>query len=296
MLGYFGFLRAAEFTVSNLASFSPAIHLSVANIFQSPTCLRVRIKVSKMDPFRQGCHIHIGLGRAALCAVHALLAYLSVRGNVPGPLFLVANGQPLSHSILTDWLQQIFSTMGIEGNFSSHSFGIGASTVAASNGIPDHLIQALGRWTSNAYQLYIHTPSEALAGISGQLAWHRVSLPLVIHSSFYIAVEFSTKLLGACTAVFGVALTVSCFRCNCCAWCLGLLESEVPFHSCSLAAPFSSTKEIPVGWKPLAGLSWIPPPHARALPGFTNFVGTNAQAHLLVMSLNYWWHAQQETN
>ena len=31
MLGYFGFLRAAEFTVPNLASFPPAIHLSVAD-------------------------------------------------------------------------------------------------------------------------------------------------------------------------------------------------------------------------------------------------------------------------
>ena len=82
MLGYFGFLHAAEFTVPNLASFSPAIHLPVADIavdsLQSPTCLSVRIKVSKTDPFRQGCHIHIGLGRAPLCAVHALLAYLSV--------------------------------------------------------------------------------------------------------------------------------------------------------------------------------------------------------------------------
>ena len=49
---------------------------------------------------------------------------------------------------------------------------------------------------------------------------------------------------------------------------------------------FSSTKEILVGWGPLAGLPWRPPPHARALRGCTNFVGTNAQAHLLVMSLN----------
>ena len=174
MLGYFGFLRAAEFAVPNLASFSSAIHLSVADItvdsHQSPTCLRVRIKASKTDPSRQGCHIHIGLGRAPLCAVQALLTYLSVRGNVPGPLFLLANGQPLSRAILTDWLRQIFSTAGIEGNFSSHSFRIGAATVAACNGIPDHLIQALGRWTSNAYLLYIRTPSEALAGFSGQLA------------------------------------------------------------------------------------------------------------------------------
>ena len=98
--------------------------------------------------FRQGCHIHIGLGRAPLCAVHALLAYLSVRGNVPGPLFLLVNAQPLSRAILTDWLRQIFSTVGTEGNFSSHSFRIGAATVAARNGIPDHLIQALGRWTT----------------------------------------------------------------------------------------------------------------------------------------------------
>ena len=37
---------------------------------------------------------------------------------------------------------------------------------------------------------------------------------------------------------------------------------------------------------PLAGLPWIPPSYARALPYSTNFVGTNAQAHLLVMSLN----------
>ena len=81
-------------------------------------------------------------------------------------------------------------------------------------------------------------------------------------------------------------VSVLVFRCNCRAWCLGL-ESEVPFHPCSLAPPFSSTKEFPVGWGPLAGLPWIPPPHARALPGSTNFVGTNAQAHLLVMSLNY---------
>ena len=143
MLGYFGFLRAAEFTVPNLASFSPASHLSVADIavdlLQSPTCLHVQIKASKMDLFRQGCHIHIGLGRAPLCAVQALLAYLSLRGNVPGPLFLLANGQPLSRLILTDWLRQIFSSAGIEGHFSSHSFRIGVATVAAHwySGQPD---------------------------------------------------------------------------------------------------------------------------------------------------------------
>ena len=174
MLGYFSFLRTAEFTIPNLASFSPAIHLLVEDIpvdsLQSSACLGVRIKASKTDPFCQGCHIHIGLGRVPLCTVHALLAYLSLRGNVPSPLFPLTHGQPLSCSILTDWLRQFFPTAGIELNFSSHSFSIGATMVAAHNGIPHQLIQALGRWTSNAFQLYIRTPSEALAGISSQLA------------------------------------------------------------------------------------------------------------------------------
>ena len=97
-----------------------------------------------------------------------------------------------------------------------------------------------------------------------------------------LALSFSA-LLSLLAAFHLVSVFV--FRCNCCAWCLGLLESEVPFHPCSLAPPFSSTKEFLVGWGPLAGLPWIPPLHARALPGSTNFVGTNAQAHLLVMSL-----------
>ena len=132
MLGYFGFLRAAEFTVPNLASFSPASHLSVADmavdLLQSPTCLCIWIKVSKTDPFHQGCHIHIGLARAPLCAVQALLAYLSFQGNVPGPLFLLANGQPLFRSILTQ--------IGC-GKFSPQQglMVIGAAMVAACNGI-----------------------------------------------------------------------------------------------------------------------------------------------------------------
>ena len=160
--------------------------------------------------------------------------------NVPGPLVLLAHAQPLSRSILTDSLRQIFSTAGTEGNFSSHSFRIGAATLAARNGIPDHLIQALGRSTSNAYQLYIRTPSEALAGISSQLAWYRVPLPFVIHSSFDIAVKLLIELPWACTVVFGVALNVSCFPlvsvlsvflCNCCSLVLGVVRWPLLFQA-----------------------------------------------------------------
>lgn len=88
-LGYFGFLHAAEFTVPNLASFSPLLHLTVMDIAvdapSSPACMRIKIKASKTDPFRNGADIHIGLGHPPLCAVHAMMTYLSHRGSSPGP-------------------------------------------------------------------------------------------------------------------------------------------------------------------------------------------------------------------
>ena len=99
-----------------------------------------------------------------------MLAYLPIRGNSSGPLFLLQSGQPLTRVLLTSWIRKIALSSGLEGNYSSHSFRIGAATTAARNGIPDHAIQALGRWASSAYQLYIRTPSEALAHFSQQLA------------------------------------------------------------------------------------------------------------------------------
>ena len=172
-LAYFGVLRSAEFTVPSLASFDPALHLQVTDLafdqLDLPTCLQVRIKASKTDPFRSGCYIHIGRGAFPLCAISAMSSFLHKRGNSPGPLFLLQNGQQLTREVLNSWLGTIFANAGIRGNFSSHSFRIGAATVAARNGVPDHMIQTLGRWSSNAYRGYIRTPSEALASMSGHL-------------------------------------------------------------------------------------------------------------------------------
>ena len=90
-LGYFGFLRAAEFTVPSLASFSPLIHLTVQDIAvdapSSPSCMPIKIKASKTDPFCKGSDIHIGLGHHPLCAVQTMMAYLSERGSSQGLCF-----------------------------------------------------------------------------------------------------------------------------------------------------------------------------------------------------------------
>ena len=173
-LAYFGFLCSAEFTVPNLASYVPAIHLGLADVavdsHSSPSCLRLRIKASKTDPFHNGCFLHIGKGEFPFCAIHSLLTYLTRRGDAPGPLFLFQDARPLSRALLTSWLCDILSLAGIQSNFSSHSFRIRVATVAARNGLPDHQIQALGRWTSSAYLSYIRIPEESWSRLSKQLS------------------------------------------------------------------------------------------------------------------------------
>ena len=115
-LAFFGFLRSAEFTVPNLASFSPSIHLGLDDVavdsMLSPSCLQLRIKASKTDPFRKGIFLHIGRGEFPLCAIRSLLAYLTLRGNAPGPLFLFRDRWPLTCALLTSWLRDILSSAG----------------------------------------------------------------------------------------------------------------------------------------------------------------------------------------
>ena len=98
-LAYLGFLRSAQFTVPNLASFLPSVHLGHADVavdsMSSPSCLRLRIKASKTDPFRKGCFLHIGRGEFPLCTIpHAFglvwfVASPSFLGTIPEAYLLL---------------------------------------------------------------------------------------------------------------------------------------------------------------------------------------------------------------
>ena len=54
-------------------------------------------------------------------------------------------------------------------DYAGHSFRIGALTTAAACGVPVEIIQTLGHWKSQAYQLYVRVPSDQLSSINKQL-------------------------------------------------------------------------------------------------------------------------------
>ena len=86
------------------------------------------------------------------------------------PLFRFSYGVPLSRPHVTDWLRSILAAAGVQDNYSSHSFRIGAATSASAAGIPDSFIRTLGRWSSDAYLVYIRTAQETLRSAASRLA------------------------------------------------------------------------------------------------------------------------------
>ena len=172
-LGFFGFMRAGEFTCPSLESFNQGM-LSPRDVsvdsHSAPTHLAVHLRQSKTDPFGAGSTLHLGATGDHLCPVVAMLAYLAIRPQSPGPLFLFQDGSTLSRPKLIQSLRGALAAAGIDDSrFSGHSFRIGAATTAARAGLSDSLIQTLGRWKSSAFLLYIRTPVHHLTAVSASL-------------------------------------------------------------------------------------------------------------------------------
>ena len=173
-LAFFGFLRCSEFTVPSQEEYCPKSHLSLQDIAidsrTSPKMITVTIKQSKTDPFRVGCKLCLGKTSKDVCPISALLPYLAIRGAGYGPLFILASGAYLTRRSFASLLSETLQEAGVVSKgYNTHSFRIGAATTAKEKGISDVHIKMLGRWQSNAYQLYVRTPQERLAQLSEQL-------------------------------------------------------------------------------------------------------------------------------
>ena len=72
------------------------------------------------------------------CPVQFLLEYLARRGNIPGPLFLNQDNNPVSRKIFADLLSRSLKACGLDSTrYKGHSFRIGAASFAAERGMSD---------------------------------------------------------------------------------------------------------------------------------------------------------------
>ena len=155
--------------------FDPSVHLSVQDVaidsHTSPSLLQIRIKMSTTDQFRHGTSVFLAASHNELCPVAAVLSYLADHPRGEGPLFQFVDGSPLTRPKFVAEFQRALSAAGVQAEmYTGHSFRIGAATTAAAKGVTDNIIKALGRWSSEAYQVYIRLLRGQLAAITPVLA------------------------------------------------------------------------------------------------------------------------------
>ena len=75
-----------------------------------------------------------------------MVPYLVQRGPEEGPLFIFQDGSFLTRCRFTDMLRLTLRRAGFEDSkYASHSFKIGAATLAKDGGIDDVHVKMLGR-------------------------------------------------------------------------------------------------------------------------------------------------------
>ena len=95
----------------------------------------------------------------------------SRRLSLEQPLFLTRGDLPLTRQYFLSLLRESLAKLGVSPlSYAGHSFRTGAATTAAASGLQDWLIRALGRWTSDCYKIYIHTPLPTLQAAAQSIA------------------------------------------------------------------------------------------------------------------------------
>ena len=180
--GYFGFMRSEEFTLSN-AQAEPAITAGdvAFDLHTNQSICWLFLYQSKTDLKGWGTNIYLGRTNSSICPVSAMTNYLAMWLPIPGPFSVFENGTLLLRDHFVQEIKQALRVAGLDETANSgHSFQIGAATSTARARVPAFLIKLLGRWGSEAYQLYVRTPRETLAAISSMIAWSQGTYPLFV--------------------------------------------------------------------------------------------------------------------
>ena len=167
-LAFHGFFRIGELLTKSPVSFDPSYTLLCGDIGVNVTyidnvpvkLLEVTLKHSKCSK-NKSVVIDIYPTNSDLCPVRAYSKWSNTRVGSPRlPAFRLSSGKSLTpynfNSKLRVWLKDYidFSVCSVTG----HSFRAGIPSILATMGFPDKDIQAAGRWSSRAFELYCKLP------------------------------------------------------------------------------------------------------------------------------------------
>ena len=122
----------------------------------------ITLKQSKTDTLNKGVIIKIGCSGHQICAFCLMRQYVAQHPNPQpdSPLLMDRNLVVLRKSYFVATTKLILAAAGYDPKcYSGHSFRAGSATSGASAGFSAWELKMLGRWSSDAYQIYLRNPS-----------------------------------------------------------------------------------------------------------------------------------------
>ena len=162
-VAFAAFLRSGEFTWDVWSEQHHKSHLSRKHVSFNTNSITLTLPTSKTDPYQKGATIHLTSSSSPLCPVAALTQLFNTYPCSPfQPLFTRPHGQPFTKQFLLLKIRELLLRAGIPTvGFSGHSIRKGAAVTAAANGISRADIKLLGRWKSDAVDIYINEVQES---------------------------------------------------------------------------------------------------------------------------------------
>ena len=135
--------------------------------------LRVRIKSAKESrAYSRGVIIEVFEIKNNFCPVRAFEKYTRTCGEMDPKqaCFRNSEGFAYRHQRLNNVLKKLLEPYIAYGSISGHSFRAGLATLMAQMGYSDNSIKDIGRWTSDAFKLYVKLDRITRSGVAQRLA------------------------------------------------------------------------------------------------------------------------------
>lgn len=148
---------------------NPAKRATRSSVRFSDDSISFLLPHSKSDKFFRGNEILVKNTWSGINITTLFSTYLRHRDNkfpYHSPLWLTSNGSVPSRSFFMKWLQSCHLPPAISG----HSMRSGGATALAAAGFSSETIQAIGRWESDTWKIYIRCHPLLLSFIRPQIA------------------------------------------------------------------------------------------------------------------------------
>jgi integrase len=162
-LAFAGGFRIGELLSKHESTFDPdftllARDLSISNDKSGRTTIHIHLKCPKETKSAAPTVVDVFQSDGSICPVKAFMTWSGLRPrNQDEPLFRFDNGTPLTGTRMNRLIDQLLNPFVDKsiGKFNAHSFRIGLASMLANAGLPDDELQAIGRWSSRAFEVYL---------------------------------------------------------------------------------------------------------------------------------------------